>query len=289
MDINRYKLSEREIDEKMEGKKPECPDSDTSDDEEINEIIARSQKPKEAEESTDMDDTTSLFSSAMSKNEIGLNDIEKIQKFFPKLVERSEEVTLFGQVEGAVNQRFVVERLSGDEILDLDNFICDESKNVIGFIEDVIGPVSEPKYVVGLYSDFRQKLADEQIGLQSFIGKQVYYVSRTKKLVFWHNLLQGKGTDASNFHDEEIPASEQDFSDDEDEQQYKKLVKKMRQRKRVREEGEEAKEGAPRDSGKRMKRKEHKTRQFEYQQEPAPTHPRPPAPHHNPYSSNHPY
>ena len=82
-----------------------------------------------------------------------------------------------------------MERVSGNEILDLDNFICDESKNVIGFIEDVIGPVSEPKYIVGLYSDYRKKMAEEGTTLESCIGNQVFYVSRTKKLVFWHNLL----------------------------------------------------------------------------------------------------
>lgn len=37
------------------------------------------------------------------------------------------------------------------------------------------------------------------------MGKTVYYVQKTKKLVFWQNLINNKGSDASNLFDEEIP------------------------------------------------------------------------------------
>lgn len=68
-------------------------------------------------------------------------------------------------------------------------------------------------------------------------GKQVYFVEKTKKLVFWNNLINQRGCDASNMHDEEIiEPSEQDFSDDEQEKSYKKIMKKVKnQRKRKRE------------------------------------------------------
>ena len=38
-------------------------------------------------------------------------------------------------------------------------------------------------------------------------GIKIYVVEKTKKLVFWHRLMN-KGTDASNINDEEIPESE---------------------------------------------------------------------------------
>ena len=68
---------------------------------------------------------------------------------------------------------------------------------------------------------------EEEKGYENFIGKEVFYVQKTKKLVFLQHLLNQKGSDASNMYDEEIPESEQAFSDDEDEVNYKNLVRKM--------------------------------------------------------------
>ena len=49
--------------------------------------------------------------------------------------------------------RLVVERADVKEILDLENFICTSDKRVIGYIEDVIGPINDPLYIVSLYPD----------------------------------------------------------------------------------------------------------------------------------------
>ncbi len=96
-------------------------------------------------------------------------------------------------------------------------------------------------YIVGLYPEFRMKLADGE-GQASWGGRTLYYVQKTKKHVFWNSLLQFRGTDASNLFDEEIPESEQAFSGDEDEKNYKRLVKKIRQKTRLhRQESEERK------------------------------------------------
>ena len=72
----------------------------------------------------------------------------------------------------------------------------------------------------------------------------MYFVEKTKKLVFWNNLLNQKGCDASNVYDEEIiEPSEQDFSDDEQEKEYKRIVKKVRNnRKRKRRDGDKSKQ-----------------------------------------------
>jgi H/ACA ribonucleoprotein complex non-core subunit NAF1 len=194
--------------------------SDTSSDEEISKLMAGvSLEPKAVTE-----DTPSVFTT--TKHEIGQNDLDSITKFFPKLVGQVGDIAPLGTIQSVVDSRFVVSRASPDT-LDLENFICDETSNVIGFIEDVIGPVQEPIYVVGLYADYRERMADGD-GLAAQIGKTLFFVQKTKKLVFWNRLLQSKGTDASNMHDEEIPESEQAFSDDEDERNYKRLVRKVR-------------------------------------------------------------
>ena len=69
---------------------------------------------------------------------------------------------------------------------------------------------------------------EEEKGFDSYINSTLYYVQKTKKLVFWQTLLNQKGSDASNIFDEEIPESEQAFSDDEDEENYKRIIRKMR-------------------------------------------------------------
>ena len=74
-----------------------------------------------------------------------------------------------GWVESVTNNRFVVTRESKDEILDLDNFVCDESKLVIGYIEDVIGPIGDPMYIIGLYPEFRWKQLEEHKGYDNFL------------------------------------------------------------------------------------------------------------------------
>lgn len=43
--------------------------------------------------------------------------------------------------------------------------------------------------------------------------------------------MKKKGCDASNFHDEEIPETEQEFSDDEKEREFKKAKKQARKNK----------------------------------------------------------
>ena len=43
------------------------------------------------------------------------------------------------------------------ETLDLDNFVTDENKNLIGYIHDVIGSVHDPLYLVMLYPEFKSQ------------------------------------------------------------------------------------------------------------------------------------
>lgn len=62
----------------------------------------------------------------------------------------------------------------------------------------------------------------------------MFYVEKTKKLVFWTNLLNQKGCDASNMYDEEADDnSDDELSDEEQEKARMKIVNKVKnQRKR---------------------------------------------------------
>ena len=66
-----------------------------------------------------------------------------------------------------------------------------------------------------------------------------FVVKRTMKMINARldDLLKQKGCDASNMFDEEIPVSDQEFSDDEAEKEAKKL-KKMKKHGQNLEEGE---------------------------------------------------
>ena len=59
--------------------------------------------------------------------------------------------------------------------------------------------------------------------------RSTFVVKRTMKMINakLDDLLKQKGCDASNMFDEEIPASDQEFSDDEAEKEAKK-IKKMK-------------------------------------------------------------
>ena len=59
-------------------------------------------------------------------------------------------------------------------------------------------------------------------------------LKKLNKLVFWNNILNQKGCDASNMFDEEVEDnSDEQFSDEEDQKNFKKIAHKVRkQRKR---------------------------------------------------------
>ncbi|CAI2375615.1 unnamed protein product [Moneuplotes crassus] len=201
--------------------------SDTSSDEEIEEIIKSSKNPKK-DTGSEMDaESVVSMSTYKTKNEISQNDIQQILKFMPKMLDKEIDIiNPLGVVKNFIppHTLFVQKDDQSRDILDLDNFICNEKKELIGYIDEVVGPVNDPFYTVMLYPSFLEQTEKDEINLEAlFTGNQVYFVEKTKKLVFWNNLLNQKGCDASNIYDEEIiEPSEQDFSDDEQEKEKRK-------------------------------------------------------------------
>ena len=80
-----------------------------------------------------------------------------------------------------------------EKIYDLDNIVCfpeDKqnpalSKLVIGFIADIVGPVSMPLYCVAFYKSFTEKLKELEISdIKTFLkDKQVSLVQKCIKTI----------------------------------------------------------------------------------------------------------
>ena len=136
---------------------------------------------------------------------------------------------LLGKVDNLVGKTLLVKGLPADGeqfVLDIGSVLCNENREVIGQIGDVLGQTREPFYIVSIDSK-----DVEELGLES--GANVYYVDKLSNKVFTKPLTAMKGTDASNIHDEEVGEDEQEFSDDEEEAASKrdkkaeKLAKKL--------------------------------------------------------------
>ncbi|KAF7587784.1 hypothetical protein BBP40_006719 [Aspergillus hancockii] len=144
------------------------------------------------------------------------------------------KIVLLGYVEATVeNTVLIVANTSGEyQVLESGSLLCLEDRSVAGVVTETLGRVENPLYAVR----YPSAAAVEERGLSK--GKEVYYVEQYSTFVFTQPLKGMKGSDASNFHDEEIGEDEIEFSDDEAEAEYRRKLKQKRQeRKDARNEG----------------------------------------------------
>lgn len=132
------------------------------------------------------------------------------------------KITHLGQIEHFVDNIAVIRGNTGahDEVMD-EAVLCNDQRTVIGAVSEPIGSVDEPRYLC-LFSSPEEF---EALGLKP--GSNVHYVNSHSKTAFTKG-LRGKGTDASNIHDEEVGEDEEDFSDDEKEAEYKRKNKESK-------------------------------------------------------------
>ena len=138
------------------------------------------------------------------------------------------------------------------KLFDIENIVCFGDKQVIGFIFELVGPITNPLYSIQLYPEYVDKLTAElgaepssspeqliELLKEALHDKQTYVVKRTMKLINskLDEIMNKKGCDASNMFDEEIPHSDQEFSDDDLEKEAKRL-KKLKKRGENLEDGE---------------------------------------------------
>ncbi|KAF5858615.1 hypothetical protein ETB97_003967 [Aspergillus alliaceus] len=174
------------------------------------------------------------------------NEIQEEAPDIPDIIVTPEmKIVHLGHVEAIVeNNVLIAANTSGEyQVLESGSLLCLEDRNVVGVVAETLGRVENPLYTIR----YPSAMAVEERGLSQ--GKNVYYVEQHSTFVFTQPLKGIKGSDASNFHDEEIGEDEVEFSDDEAEAEYKRKLKQKRQeRKEARNEGggpARAKKGHP--------------------------------------------
>lgn len=106
-----------------------------------------------------------------------------------------------------------------DCVLEIGSVVCTEDRKVVGAISEAFGPVRSPFYMVPMHSMAVVKELDLREGMKLF------YVNEDAVMILTEPLQKIKGSDASNLYDEEIGEHEMEFSDDEAEAEYKRMMK----------------------------------------------------------------
>ncbi|KAJ5676839.1 uncharacterized protein N7477_002472 [Penicillium maclennaniae] len=130
------------------------------------------------------------------------------------------KVVLLGRIQTVIDNAVLIEaNTSGEyQVLESGSLLCSENREVIGVVAETLGRVENP-----LYTYTRGGIVKDM---------SVFYVESESTFVFTQPLKGLKGSDASNFHDEEVAEDEIEFSDDEAEADYKKRLKQKRKEAR---------------------------------------------------------
>ncbi|TGJ85806.1 hypothetical protein E0Z10_g2943 [Xylaria hypoxylon] len=149
---------------------------------------------------------------------------EQLETIIPRPeVEIKPEMEIFelGTIEHFVGNTAVIKANTTGEyqVLDTGSVLCLEDRTVIAALADVIAAVREPRYTAGFASEEEIK----SFGLET--GTKIFYPPELASLGLTQMLKANKGTDASNWHDEEIAEDEIEFSDDEKEAEHKRQLK----------------------------------------------------------------
>jgi hypothetical protein len=108
----------------------------------------------EHDEGEDM--SMSTYAKFKTQNEI---DLDAIEKYAPKAPDMDDLDTIveFGVVDKFIDQGsgiLLVKPFKAGVIYDLDNIVTLDTKEVIGFILDLVGPITSPLYTIKLYPQF---------------------------------------------------------------------------------------------------------------------------------------
>ncbi|KKZ62820.1 hypothetical protein EMCG_02815 [[Emmonsia] crescens] len=156
---------------------------------------------------------------------------EKTEEIVPKpdiTITPDMKVEVLGNVETIVENVVLIKaNISGEyQVLESGSVLCLADLSVIGMVSETLGRVEQPFYTVR----FPNEESIKEAKLER--GTPVFYVVDHSTFVFTQPLKGLKGSDASNFHDEEVGDEEIEFSDDEAEAEYKRQLKQKRQQKK---------------------------------------------------------
>jgi len=142
---------------------------------------------------------------------------ERINIPVPFEVDEKTEFTEAGLIESIFEtDKILLKPNLINGILDLDNIMWNNNHIAIGYLDDVLGKIDEPVYVVKIFPN----LIDKNLVIQS---EKLYYVKDRAHKIQKKELLKKRGCDASNAFDEEVGDSDIEFSDDEQEYNYKQV------------------------------------------------------------------
>ena len=169
-----------------------------------------------------------------SKNEILEPSIPtlSLDKLPPESVLRS-----FGRVDSIIETVIVIkaemerDELEATQVLDEGSLVCLSDGRVLGPIFETFGAVTAPLYSIRFPSLNHPLLSPDSVD-RLVVGMIVFYSpeSSYSSLLFTRDiqLSQHKGSDASNLYDEEPVEAEVEFSDDDQEQEYRRELKQRR-------------------------------------------------------------
>ena len=145
----------------------------------------------------------------------------------PEVDITNAQIEELGTVEGVVENTVLIRaKISGEHrVLEVGSLLCSREKTVLGVVAETLGRVQQPMYTV----QFTNHEAIENAGL-SEKGTMICFVPQHSTFVFTQPLKAFKGSDASNFHDEEVGDEEMEFSDDEAEVEHKRKLKILKRK-----------------------------------------------------------
>ena len=75
-----------------------------------------------------------------------------------------DEIIQFGKIRQFINQgvgMVLIEPSDPLKLFDIENIVCFGDKNVVGFIYELVGQITDPLYSIQLYPEFIDKLHEE--------------------------------------------------------------------------------------------------------------------------------
>ncbi|CCE64652.1 hypothetical protein TPHA_0I01460 [Tetrapisispora phaffii CBS 4417] len=201
-------------------------ESDSDSDSESEESSASSDASSDNESNDEIEDDIeeeNMEGPIKSKHET----LEEESAEIPADYQISETTVLksIGTIKSLYNNNVIVETSTSGEnrvLKDGSIFCLSKEKKLLGRLVEVFGKLTSPLYRVLLPKDADMSEWKEKV------GEDVSIIVSDSAWVDTFMIRKFKGTDASNAFDEELPESEQEFSDDEKEMNYKKMKKQQR-------------------------------------------------------------
>nr|XP_022905109.1 H/ACA ribonucleoprotein complex non-core subunit NAF1-like isoform X1 [Onthophagus taurus] len=201
----------------------ESSESESSSDSESYESLGLSDNCSDDEcaaKSVEFVEKTTVRETVRTLGELSIDDLPPVPDLSHTDINVPEgECVHMGNVAAIIDRLVTVDSLPNMPAYDLDTLLFVENgKKPLGYVYDVMGPVTHPVYVI------RFNNREEIDSLDVKKGLPVYSAPKTQhtQYVFLDKLMQTKGSDASWTGDNEVPVELAEFSDDEEERKFRR-------------------------------------------------------------------